>query len=616
MLPRLPALSTYEQILTVSGHPLALYVATTIHGCLSLAIIPMPTLSQNEFFHSRLTAWRSALLIGVLALLYLVLWQPAGSYLAKTLFIAHLGLFILWQPFIESKQQLTARTIVLLALVVAAAAYFLNGGLIMLWIMLLAGIVGGKVLLSGEQGGRLIHLLALAYLVITLLLRAVPQAFSGANVTEPIALVGTLGLPMLLMAMMAVPQQAPSKHTTEVIDYINSVFIFLLLAVLVLGSLATMLFFNSDYATALLQTLIILGCVLLLLGWVWSPHMGFSGFEMLLSRYLMSVGLPAEQWLHSLTDLARNVNEPSEFLAQSCAELGKRLPWISGIEWTSSGTHGSYGLPNGSQRVFHHQNIALTMYTRYPLAPSLVWHINLLAQILAEFHADKQRAQQLKDLSYLQAIHETGARLTHDVKNLLQSLQTLCRAAEEDGAENTPEFHALLRRQLPVIANRLGATLDKLQIPQEEQPSREKIAQEWWAEVAQRHAHNHWIRFEPALLDPALTLPASAFSSVLDNLISNAADKRIREPELSVVITLKTAPDGMRLTFWDNGKPISPEIAARLFRGPIHSATGLGIGLFQAIRFAEQVGFTLNLDDNQRGHVCFSLVPLGQNRPN
>ena len=575
----------------------------------------MPILSPNEFFRSRLTAWRSALLIGILALLYLVLWQPAGSYLAKTLFIVHLGLFILWQPFMESGQQLTARAIVLLTLVIAAAAYFLNGGLIMLWIMLLAGIVGGKVLLSGERGRRLLHLLALAFLVITLLLRAVPQAFADANVSEPIAQVGTYGLPILLLVMLAVPQRTPPKHFAEVVDYINSVFIFLLLAVLVLGSLATMLLFKSDYATALLQTLIILGCVLLLLGWVWSPHHGFSGIETVFSRYLMSVGLPAEQWLHSLTNLARNVGEPAEFVAQSCAELGSRLPWISGMTWASDGVRGESGRLKGSQREFRHQNIVATIYTRYPLAPSLVWHINLLVQILAEFHADKQRARQLKNLSYLQAVHETGARLTHDVKNLLQSLQTLCRAAEEDGAETTPEFHALLRRQLPVITHRLGATLDKLQIPREEQPGRDRIAQEWWAEAMQRHAHNQWIRFEPAVLDLSLKLPAAVFLSVLDNLIGNVTDKRLREPELNVVITLKSSLDGMCLTLCDDGKPVDQEIATRLFRGPGPSATGLGIGQFQAMRVAEQVGYALNLEDNRNGHVCFSLVPPAQNRP-
>ena len=104
----------------------------------------------------------------------------------------------------------------------------------------------------------------------------------------------------------------------------------------------------------------------------------------------------------------------------------------------------------------------VSIYTRYPMNPSLTWHFNLLAQLMAEFRADKLRARQLKRLSYVEAIHETGARLTHDTKNLLQTLRTLCTAAESEGTEVSPEFAALLRRQLPAITERLGQTLEKL----------------------------------------------------------------------------------------------------------------------------------------------------------
>lgn len=572
----------------------------------------MPAISPLELFHSRLPAWRSALLIAMLALLYLVLWQPAGSYLAKTVFVAHMGLFILWQPFIEGGQKLAPQTVFLLGLIIGAAAYFLTGGLLMLWIMLLAGIVGGKVLLSGERSARLLHLFALAFLVVALLLDAVPQAFTNIHLPEPLFWAGRFGLPALLLAMLAMPQKLAAVQSAEVVDFINSVFIFLVLAVLVLGSLAAMLLLRSDYATALLQALIILGCVLLVLGWAWSPHLGFSGVESIFSRYLMSVGLPAEQWLHSLADLAIHEDDPEAFVALSCAELARQLPWIAGVTWTSDGVRGEQGLSSGNHREFRQQAVTLTIYTRYPLPPSLVWHISLLAQLLAEFHADKKRARQLSEMSYLQAVHETGARLTHDVKNLLQSLQTLCRAADEDGADTAPEFHELLRRQLPVIASRLGATLGKLQIPFEDGVGHDQLAVKWWSEARQRHADNTWIRFEPALLQPSFKLPVAVFSSVLDNLIGNATEKRAHQPGLSVSITLKRDGDGMCLVFCDDGEPIEPSIAARLLRGPVPSASGLGIGLFQATRLAEQSAYVLSIEDNRRGHVCFSLAPAGR----
>src|SRR5260370_21396572 len=56
--------------------------------------------------------------------------------------------------------------------------------------------------------------------------------------------------------------------------------------------------------------------------------------------------------------------------------------------------------------------------------------------------------------------------MAHDVKNLLQSLNVLCAAAERDTAPDAGgELSSLMRRQLPAITQRLQQTLDKLQKP-------------------------------------------------------------------------------------------------------------------------------------------------------
>jgi hypothetical protein len=46
-----------------------------------------------------------------------------------------------------------------------------------------------------------------------------------------------------------------------------------------------------------------------------------------------------------------------------------------------------------------------------------------------------------------------------------------------------------------------------------------------------------------------------------------------------------------------------------LFRGPVTSESGLGVGLYQASAFAEQSGYALVLVDNRAGSVCFELSP-------
>ena len=45
---------------------------------------------------------------------------------------------------------------------------------------------------------------------------------------------------------------------------------------------------------------------------------------------------------------------------------------------------------------------------------------------------------------------------------------------------------------------------------------------------------------------------------------------------------------------------------------PVRSATGLGIGLYQAARLAEANGYALRLAQNRDGEVCFELAPAAQ----
>ncbi len=560
---------------------------------------------------SKLERWRPQLLVALLGLLYLILLQPAGSNVAKTFFVAHLGLFIVWQPFVEGGRQLSARALFLVAVVVTLATIVLNVHLLMLWIMVLTGIVGGKVLFSGALGTRWFYLLALGFLVLSLLLLATPLAFREAQLPQAITVLAQFGLPIILLIMAFLPYQDSHAHAAEIVDFVNSAFIFLLLAVLVLGSLASMQLFKSNYAEALLNTLIILGCVLLILGWAWNPHAGFAGLGDFFSRYLMSVGLPAEQWLQALTDRSTQEDDPEQFIALGCRDLAQRLYWLGGISWTTATNAGNEGETRGNATSFQHQGVRVTAYTRFPLSPSLAWHFQLLIQLLGEFHADKQRAGQLKALSYLQAVHETGARLTHDVKNLLQSLQTLCHAAEEPGADESPEFRALLRRQLPAIATRLETTLGKLKAPQNEAAA-PTPALDWWAAVIQRHAAEPWIRFEleaSTELFREITLPESAFSSVLENLISNAADKRSGDPDVQLVVSLLTEKQQLQLRVCDNGAPLPDELAQRLLSEPVSSQNGLGIGLYQAAQLASQAGYQLKLSENRIGRVCFTLTP-------
>ena len=199
---------------------------------------------------ARLVALRQGLLIALLAALYLVLWQGPGTLIGKTFFVGHLGLFMLWQPFVHAEQRLSLKSMLGVVGVVAIASLFLTAWLLSVWIMMLAGIVGGKVLLFGARATRLFFMLALGFLVMALLLMAAPMALPTVRLPEVFARIAYVGLPLMLVVMTFLPQGPEEDASREVVDFVYSLFVFLLLAVLMLGSLAAMMMFGSAYVEA------------------------------------------------------------------------------------------------------------------------------------------------------------------------------------------------------------------------------------------------------------------------------------------------------------------------------------------------------------------------------
>lgn len=550
---------------------------------------------------------RRGLLLALFAALYLVLWQGPGTLLGRMLFLVHLGLFILWQPFVHTGQRLSLSSLVAVVAAAALAVVYLTGWILTIWIMMLAGIVGGKVLLYETRSSRLFYLLALSFMVVALMLLAAPLAVPQARPPREILWLGHACLVALLLVMALLPRGQEIESGREVVDFVYSLFIFLLLTVLMLGSLAAMLLLGSGYVEALLQTLLVTGLVLMLLGVVANPRSGFAGIGRLISRYLMSIGLPIEQWLEALSNLALSEEDPRAFMEKACVEIAQRLPWVKGGEWIAGGARGRFGESTARRWEFSHGGMVLVLYTLHAPSPTLIWHYNLLAQLLAQFHADKQRALALKQLSYMRAIHETGARLTHDVKNLLQSLNTLCSAGIEPGAETSTEYLSLLRRQLPAISGRLTETLAKFNAP-EGLPGRQMVdAVQWRSELRQRLAALTWVSVDESAIGQG-ELPAEVFSGVADNLVRNAAEKHLREPDLWLNLRLSALDGDFELLVTDSGSAIPEETASALFRGPVPSESGYGIGLFQAARQAMAAGYVLELAENRLGRVVFRLA--------
>ncbi len=89
-------------------------------------------------------------------------------------------------------------------------------------------------------------------------------------------------------------------------------------------------------------------------------------------------------------------------------------------------------------------------------------HCNLLVQLIETFYTAKKQEQELAQQAHLHAIYETGARVTHDIKNLLQSLQTMTILLDTTSYETREKSLLLLQKQLPHITQRLQLALNKL----------------------------------------------------------------------------------------------------------------------------------------------------------
>ncbi|MBI3522961.1 MAG: sensor histidine kinase [Betaproteobacteria bacterium] len=557
---------------------------------------------------------RRWLLLGLLLLLHLGLMQGVDSQLGRTMLVAHIGLFILWQPFVRAELRLDYRHFAVLFALVGAAIVWLTWGTLAIWVMFIAGIIGGKVFFFGARWSKVFYLLALAYLVAILVTFIIPHSLPYQQTNQEVfGVLASYVLPLLLLGMAILPAGGEREAQDEVIDLIYSIFVFLILAVLVLGSLAFMLVLQLGYIQSLLGALATSALLLFLFSWTWNPLAGFAGLGAVFSRYLLSIGLPFERWMHALAEHSQREPHPEKFLAVACADLVNRLPWVLGGEWQVKQKHGEFGVREGQSKAFQHGALRIVLFSRHPLSPSLIWHFILLVQIIGEFHEAKLSARQLSQMAYLRAIHETGARITHDVKNLMQSLNTLCFAAEREKHETTlsPQFQSLLRRQLPVIAERLQHALDKLRKPVGN-PSAPAHAQDWWDEKRQRYAEQE-ISFVTVGALAGITLPADLFTDVIENLLQNAFDKRRSHPRLKIEVQLEIIADDNAgqavLTVCDDGAPIPPSVTEELFAGPLPSENGYGISLYQAARHAEANGYRLALVANLPGSVCFRLLP-------
>ena len=160
-----------------------------------------------------------------------------------------------------------------------------------------------------------------------------------------------------------------------------------------------------------------------------------AGLRTYFSTYLMSVGMPFELWMRRIAELAETEPDPRRFLEQALREIAA-LPWMRGGHWNSPDGEGRFGAGERARDALPPPRASSSCSTpRSRCRP----RSSCTCACSRRWWASSTRASGARTRSrqhaYLQAVHETGARLTHDVKNLLQSLYALTSMAPKEPAE-------------------------------------------------------------------------------------------------------------------------------------------------------------------------------------
>ncbi len=558
----------------------------------------MPSLLQ--FFRNRK---QSILLALMLETLHLSIWLEFGSPISRSLMMVHLGLFLIWQPVWRGDQKLPWHNGVIYIVLTAAFVFWLNWLLLFCWLILLIGFCGGRV--STHRHERFVNIIVLVFLISELLITCTVSLFQ-VELSKNVGNAFRLILPVLPLGII-VFRSRYRKRLLYSVDFIQAITTALLISLLVIGSLLNMYRSGTEYLVALIQTLIAIGGLLLIISWLLTPHAGFSGLSQLWMRSILSLGTPLEQWLEQIAGLFEQQNSPDEFLEAVMEEL-LSLPWISGVKWKTSGSDGTTGETTRYETMVSTDNLVVRIYTHSPVGGALFLHCKLLVNVIDNFFEAKLREKKLTQQTHLQAIYETGARVTHDIKNLLQSLHAITSMASEQ--KNNPDNSAslLIEKQLPHLSQRLQSALDKLQAPEATLHSSIGV-REWWDGLLTRNTQKN-IEFQADIVENPM-VSVELFDTVMENLLENIRNKKQLEPDINVKITLFCDSGSIVLTVCDDGMAMPEEMASQLLKDPVKSDFGLGIGLFQVAKQARANNFSLSLLKNQDGRVCFALKNLG-----
>lgn len=538
----------------------------------------------------------------ILLIFHSLIWSIKLGTIHFAVSMILLGLFLIWQPIWSKQTSIHWLKILLPSALFLLLSYTYPYESLFLFGLISIGIFGSRIL--DQQNSRTFDLLAISILTLELGIGILPLAFPRlelpplfANVIENV-----LFAPIFLFFFSS--HQSSDHADRNNIDLLHGLLAATLISLVLMGGVVINLLYEVAYLDGLLLTLFIITVLTFGVSWFWNPSIGFSGLGVLWNRYSMSIGSPFESWINTLTTLIEEEYlTPSEFLQSACDKLTEN-DWLNGISWISKNNLITSGQLQGYevlQTIQKKTNIQL--FFKSDPGEALKQHTDLLLRMAYQFYSAKKNQQKIRMQEHFETIHHTGARLTHDIKNILQSIKTSLSIIQlEPNIEHNKPLK-LLDQNLQQISSRLENTLNKLKKP--ELNTRYKLIQlSQWVATFQNEYSNELVSFTTEIRND-IEVPTELLDSVISNLINNARNKN---DVSNIKIQVLCDHQLLFISVCDNGHKMQDSTAETLFKNPISGGQGMGIGLYQSAIMAQSFGYELELMINEPERVCFSLV--------
>jgi signal transduction histidine kinase len=540
------------------------------------------------------------ILATILLLLHALIWIVDEPLLKFSLTFILYGLFLLWQPLWSKQARVRPGPVIVVTLVFVLLAYRFPNESLVFFALILSGLIGSRLL--SQTAFRSFDLLALLIITLEMAVGLVPDTFEQIRLP---ALFGGYMQTVILVPVLLFYLAPNPDHQTQgrsQVDLMHGLLAATLLFIVLLGGIVINLLYGVDYIDGLLLTVFIVATLTIGISWFWNPGVGYSGIGVLWNRYAMTIGGPFETWINTLTTLIEEQYlTPADYLEAACEHLVEN-DWLNSIEWQFETFKIAVGERTGT-RLKHQldDKIAVVLYFKADPGTALEQHTILLIRMAYQFYLAKQNQEKMRAQEHFATIHHTGARLTHDVKNILQSIKTSLNIIDMD--QDTPATQKLLQSNLRQIGQRLQNTLEKLRAPRLNTQIKLVDCEKWMQRIREQHIANTRMFFDSDIGNN-LVIPVDLFDSVAENLINNALKKVSVE---QVEVRMLCSKDIILLSVCDNGEAISAEIEGNLFTRPVSSGSGMGIGLYQSAIMAHAFNYELELSQNETGRVCFNL---------